>query len=584
MFKHKTMFIFSFIPAALLLFSCVGTKPDVDPQPGPDVDTTAVKITPEILSVSLPVYPTATFSIDDVLSTVDIVLPYGSILGRTAVEYTLSEKTTADPVSGTVQDLSKSFRVFLTAEDGTARKYTFNTTVGKSNKTGFKWVSVNDYLVEGKKSGKEISFKLPYGAKLENLSFSVPSDNILSFEPDITSGVDVREPLKVKFIAEDGVTFDEYTFNVTTYPKEEYSVRGIYLPSPTHTQSFMSYKSLCESLDLLQKLNFNCLFVGCWDKTKVAWDSEVLMANTNYQSASAGNMYRNYTGGSGDAVADMISEAHKRGIKVVLWFEYGFMHRVGTVDFKDPLLAKHPGWIGFNSEGGYCNYNGTDYYLNAYDPAVQQFMLDLICEAVNRYSELDGVQGDDRLPASPRNSGYNEFTKMQYKAETGKEAPSNYEDSDWVAWRLSVLNGFAVKMYNAVKAIRKDCLVCFAPNKYPWAEGTLMQCWPQWVKDGAVDLLTVQCYVTANYERDVDSQIELMKKYSDRMVFQPAMILKNGSAILPSQLISDELCHNRELGTLGESQFWFDGLYEEAPRKMFELFYNYPVAFPDLCR
>ena len=138
-------------------------------------------------------------------------------------------------------------------------------------------------------------------------------------------------------------------------------------------------------------------------------------------------------------------------------------------------------------------------------------------------------------------------------------------------------------MHDEVKALNSKCLVCFAPNKYPWAEGTLMQCWPQWVKDGAVDLLTVQCYVTANYENDVNSQAALMKENSDRMLFQPAMIHKNGSALLPVELLSEELCHNRRVGTLGEAQFWFEGLNEsEQARKLFKLFYSTPVAFPDL--
>ena len=262
--------------AWLVLPSCVKPSPKPTPEPEPE------KITPAILSVSLPVYPQAEITINDEESMVDIVLPYDSKLGRTQVEYTLSDSTVADPVSGTVQDLSKSFKVFLTAKSGAARKYVFNTSLGKSNLTGFKWMSVNDYLVRGVKQGNEISFTLPHGSDLSCLSFTVPSDNVLSFEPDITKPVDLTKPLKVKVIAEDGVTFDEYTLSASTFAKEEASVRAIYLPSPSHTSSFLSYNSVCKSLDLLEELNFNCLFVGCWDKSKCAWNSEVLLANTNY--------------------------------------------------------------------------------------------------------------------------------------------------------------------------------------------------------------------------------------------------------------------------------------------------------------
>ena len=310
--RMSALFATMLIPA--MMSACVKPAPTPDPGPGPKPQIE----TPAILSVSLPVYPQAQITIDDSLSAVDIVLPYGSKLGRTQVEYVLTDSTTADPASGSVQDLSQPFKVFLTGKSGAARKYVFNTTLAKSNLTAFKWMTINDYYIQGSKSGSEISFTLPYGADLSSLSISVASDNILSFEPDITTKADLSSPLTVKVIAEDGVTFKEYTLKADKFPEETETVRAVYLPSPTHTSSFLSYDSVCKSLDLLQELNFNCLFVGCWDKAKVAWDSEVLLANTNYQSISAGNMYRNYTGGSGDALAGIISEAPQRNIKVIL--------------------------------------------------------------------------------------------------------------------------------------------------------------------------------------------------------------------------------------------------------------------------
>ena len=45
------------------------------------------------------------------------------------------------------------------------------------------------------------------------------------------------------------------------------------------------------------------------------------------------------------AVHDIIEVAHSKGIKVILWFEYGFMHGIGGVKKNDPVLAKHPDWI-----------------------------------------------------------------------------------------------------------------------------------------------------------------------------------------------------------------------------------------------
>lgn len=575
--NFRSFFMISFF---LCFFAGLGAvscrEPAVVPDtPGPD----PVVVEVAVKSASLSEYPNAAVTIDDEANTVSAVLPFGSKLGKATLILELSGDCTSEPASGTVVDLTRDFNIFLTASTGAARKYRFSTSVAASDVTKFKWLSLADYLVKGEKNGSEISFTLPYGADLSRLKVEAAADYELTFVPDITQGVDLTSPVEVKVYAEDGVTSATWTLSAKHYPKDT-GVRGVYLPSPAHTGEFLSYDKLCKSMDLLQELNFNCLYVCAWAATRTAWPSEVLLENSTYKSLDDLNMYRSYSGGSGDAVADMISEGHKRGIKVILWFEYGFMHASGGVNVNDPLLAKHPEWIGLNDAGDYCNYNGNDFYYNSYDPEVQQFMLDLIVEAVRRYPELDGVQGDDRLPASPVNAGFNKKTVDAYMAETGNAYPVK-NDSDWNNWKMDILNGFAVRLHDAVKAERQNCLVCFAPNKYPWAYNNLCQDWPSWVKSGACEFLTVQCYVTANYERDVDSQIKYMKEITSENLFQPAMILKNGGQIMDPQMISDELCYNRKVGTNGEAQFWFDGLLHSEVQKMFKLFYSYPVEFPE---
>ncbi len=570
---------FSLMATVLALFSCNPNTVNPDtPMPDPDP---VPAVTPQILEARLSEYPNATVTVDDGTSAVEAVLPFGSILNTATIEYTLPEGCTADPAGGTVVDLKKAFNIYVTAPSGASRKYSFSARVAASSVIKVKWLQLEDYLIKAEKDSDTYTFTLPYGADLSSLKISIASDYDLFSEPDITQGLDLTSPREVKIFAEDRKTFQTFTLQARHFPKDT-GVRGIYLPAPSHTNAFLSYENLCESMDLLQTLNFNCLYVCAWAATRTAWPSEVLLANSTYSSTEALNMYRSYTGGSGDAIADMISEGHKRGIKVILWFEYGFMHASGAVNLSDPLLARHPDWIGINKDGGYCNYNNSDFYLNSYSSEVQQFMIDMIVEAVNRYPELDGIQGDDRLPASPINAGYNKEIVEAYMAQTGNTYPTNHKDENWKAWRLNILNKFAVTLHDAVKAANPDCLVMFAPNKYPWACNNLSQDWPSWVKDGAVDFLTVQCYVTANYENDVNSQIKYMKEVTSKNIFQPAMILKNGERLLSPEMLSEELCYNRKVGTMGEAQFWFDGLLNKDIQKMFSLFYSYPVEFPDL--
>ena len=402
----------------------------------------------------------------------------------------------------------------------------------------------------------EASILFPFGAGLREvtLEFTLP-DGITS-DPASGSKFDLTKKAKI-FLSrpEDGAAAQ---FVLTSSMAQQVAVRGLFLPSPDHTSSFINYDNVCSSLDLMASLNFNTLFVCSWAATKTCWNSDVLVRETTYTTPEEGNMYASYTGGSGDALKDIIAEAHKRDIKVILWFEYGFMHRVGGVDFDDPLLARHPDWIGIGNQGDYANYNGTDYYLNAYDPAVRGFFLSLMREVLTKYPEVDGVQGDDRMPAMPTNSGYDPVTVAAYKEATGNEPSLNYLSNAWLKYRLDILNGFAGKIWDLVKGIKPSAAVCFSPNNYPWCKDNLMQDWPTWVAEGHADLISVQCYIPANYE----TYVTLSLRYVDRTKLNPVMILKNGGNILSEENIRSEIAVNRANLTCGESQFWFDGIRE----------------------
>ncbi len=257
------------------------------------------------------------------------------------------------------------------------------------------------------------------------------------------------------------------------------------------------------------------------------------------------------------------------------------MHKIGGANSFYPIIAKHPEWIGIGNDGKPSNYNNNDFYLNSYDPEVQEFMLSLMEEALEKYPEVDGIQGDDRLPAMPRNSGYDAKTKAAYMADKGVEPPADFENAEWVRWRLDNLNAFARTMYGRLKARKQDLCVCFAPNKYPWCEGVLMQEWPAWIKDGVVDLLTVQFYVLPTYEADVTAALGYVSENSDKNLLNPAMILKNGSKIMDEDVLVKQLQFNRKVGTNGEAQFWFDGLHTDYVQEVFRKFYPTKAAFPE---
>lgn len=355
-------------------------------------------------------------------------------------------------------------------------------------------------------------------------------------------------------------------------------IRAVWIPDPSHTSLMHTYKNIVNGVAKLDSIGINMLYVCVQAKNEVGFRSKVYTKNTTYKTPEQGYMFQKYmkdygTGlksKSNDPLKDLIAEAHKRGMKVVFWFEYGFMATHGVTPADHPILAKNPQWQSRNSKGEQANYNQTDYYLNSYNKDYQKFILDLIAESLKMYPNVDGVQGDDRMPAAPRNSGYDDYTSKRYLAETGSLPPADFNDSAWVKWRLAVLNSFAEELNKTVKKFGKNKLVCFSPNPYPWCEEMLMQDWPAWLKSRVVDILSVQCYRFSvdSYKSTIDEVVRYVEQSgSSRSILNPGIILLTSTHI-PADVLKAQMEYNRELGVNGDAFFWIDAFKEPSIREV----------------
>ena len=132
--------------------------------------------------------------------------------------------------------------------------------------------------------------------------------------------------------------------------------------------------------------------------------------------------------------------------------------------------------------------------MNAFHPEVQGFMLSLLKEVALKY-EVDGIQGDDRLPALPSLAGYDNWTLEKYQSEhQGKQPPDDPFDDSWVEWRAGLLNDFMQQMHKELKAVRPDLTISVSPSIYPWSKEQYLQDWPSWVRNGWVDMVCPQVY------------------------------------------------------------------------------------------
>jgi uncharacterized lipoprotein YddW (UPF0748 family) len=277
----------------------------------------------------------------------------------------------------------------------------------------------------------------------------------------------------------------------------------------------------------------------------------------------------------------LIEKAHAKNIKVIAWFEYGFAsHYSGQ---PQPITDKKPQWVSKQQDGTQTVKNNF-YWLNGFHPEVQKFVTDMIVECVNKYPGLDGVQGDDRLPALPAHAGYDDYTKQLYKTETGKDLPSSPTETPFFNWKVQKMTDFATTLYNAVKAARSTCLVTWAPSARGWSKDNYLQDWPQWVANNKADWVSPQLYRNESqglsaYASLVDGDLanvftttELRKKYV------PGMLVRNGSTIITDGFLTSMVQYNRSKLVNNECTWFYEGVPSKA--NAYRILYPGKAIFP----
>jgi uncharacterized lipoprotein YddW (UPF0748 family) len=259
-----------------------------------------------------------------------------------------------------------------------------------------------------------------------------------------------------------------------------------------------------------------------------------------------------------DPLKEMIEEAQAVGLKVHAWFEYGFSSSYSQNG--GLIVAAKPNWAAKDASGNLTVKNGFD-WLNGFHPEVQQYIVDLFKEVITNYPTLDGVQGDDRLPALPSTAGYDTYTVNLFKGENGGiEPPTTSSETYWVDWRTKKLNAFMKRLRNEVKTLKPSIMLTMSPSPFPWGKTEYLQDWPTWVDSGWVDAIIPQCY---RYNiNDYNATIAQQKSYykNPAVAFYPGVLLRSGSTTQPDALLTQMIQTNRNNGFKGEVFFFYEGI------------------------
>lgn len=351
-------------------------------------------------------------------------------------------------------------------------------------------------------------------------------------------------------------------------------LRGTWLTN-VDSRVLESRESIAEAMQFLADHHFNVVYPVVWNKALTLYKSQTM---DSIFGISIDTLY-----GDRDPLAEVIEEAHQRDIAVIAWFEFGF-----ACSYKENgghIIKSKPYWAAKDKQGRLLEKNGFE-WLNAYHPEVQHFLLSLIKEVVLNYN-VDGVQGDDRLPAQPSEGGYSEYTVNLYQQEhDGKKPPQDHKDPEWLRWRADKLNLFVKRVYESVKAIEPSVLVTWSPSVYPWAYEEYLQDWPTWIRNHWADLINQQNYryTFEDYRYAVNSQTaeRLGLKTLEGIIF-PGILMKVGDYLIEENFLAESITYNRSKNLKGEVFFFYEGLREQGDRLATFLVqnqYKNPAKFP----
>jgi uncharacterized lipoprotein YddW (UPF0748 family) len=200
---------------------------------------------------------------------------------------------------------------------------------------------------------------------------------------------------------------------------------------------------------------------------------------------------------------------------------------------------------------------------------------------------VDGIQGDDRLPAQPSEGGYEPIAVAAYRAEhNGSNPPNDPKDSVWLRWRADKLNEFARRIYREVKRLKPEVAVTWSPSVYPWSYAEYLQDWPSWIRQGSAEMVIPQVYRydLEAYRQTLDSQFEdsVGVARSQRIIY-PGILLNLGDYLASEEYLTGAMKYNRKRGYAGEVFFFFEGLRKNGgarARLIAEKFYAKAVPPP----
>ena len=317
-------------------------------------------------------------------------------------------------------------------------------------------------------------------------------------------------------------------------PYKSNELKGIWIRPTSKTET-----GIITTLDKLKNAGINNIFLETYFHGKTIFPSKTM---EKYGFYTQNEIFAGI-----DPLKIWITEAHKRNIKVNIWFEAFYIGNKPQVDKQ--ILAVHPEWSNVNLRNidaqlpvaSTSEHNG--YFLDPANPEVQTFLVELVDEIIQTYNP-DGFNFDYcRYPQSiaaryagytASNWGYTKYAREQFQYEYGVDPASlSFGTKNWYEWDNYRRDNITQFIQKVSKLCRQNKILITAvvfPNKNMALE-TKQQDWVTWSDNNYIDAFT-PLYLTCDAKTIKVMIFDMLKDMSPRTKLYAGLFVTfmNGSS------------------------------------------------------
>lgn len=373
-----------------------------------------------------------------------------------------------------------------------------NITIGtkvyidKENNTIKTYTTSESYTFEAENKISEAKSMIDYyKGRVPNYNPQTSNNHIAEAQEYLKKAKkDIDDQSKIKKYTKLAVEeADAAIIAVLPYMPEE--LKGVWI-RPTETSEFQ----IVSTLNKMKDMGIDNVFLETFYHGKTIFPSQTMK--------SYGFISQNEQFSSFDPLKIWIREAHKRNIKVHIWFQSFYVGNIPPSKNSQSILAVHPEW-GNKTKSDYLNKMPTSsrsehngYFLDPANPKVQEFLIKLLTEIICVYKpdgiNLDYIRYPQAITKNESGSwGYTEYARSDFKDLYGVDPVSiKYSDDNWKDWenyRREKITNFVAK----VGTLGRSNKVYISTVIFPDVEAALntkQQDWRTWSKRDFVDGFT----------------------------------------------------------------------------------------------